>query len=57
MKPLKDKELCKLVKGDALVEALAAFKLLVENPTHLCTKCGRASNDKHRLCAPVKLET
>jgi len=55
MKKLKDKELCKLVKDDALAEALEAFKKLVEQPTHICTKCGRVSNDKKRLCEPEKL--
>lgn len=55
MKKLKDKELCKLVKDDALAESLEAFKKLVEAPTHICTKCGRVSNDKKRLCEPEKL--
>ncbi|MBK8791763.1 MAG: hypothetical protein IPN59_01195 [Holophaga sp.] len=55
VKKLKDKELCKLVKDDALAESLEAFKKLVEQPTHLCLKCGRASNDKKRLCKPERL--
>jgi hypothetical protein len=55
MKKLKEKELCKLVKDDALAESLEAFKKLVEAPTHLCTKCGRVSNDKKRLCKAEKL--
>ena len=55
MKQLKAKELCKLVKHDALVESLEAFKKLVEHPTHICSKCGRASNDPGRLCKPVML--
>ncbi|NTV73117.1 MAG: hypothetical protein HGA66_02800 [Holophaga sp.] len=55
MKKLKDKTLCKLVKDDALDKALEAFKKLVEQPTHICTDCGRASNDKHRLCSPERL--
>lgn len=55
MKKLKDKVLCKLVKDDALAEFLEAFKKLVEQPTHICTKCGRVSNDKKRLCEPEKL--
>lgn len=56
MKKLKDKELCKLVKDDALAELLEAYKALVKDPTHLCVKCGRVSNDKKRLCKPEKLE-
>jgi len=55
VKKLKDKELCKLVKDDALAEALEAFKKLVESPTHLCLRCGRASNDKKRLCKPDRI--
>lgn len=55
MKKLKDKELCKLVKDDVLVESLESFKKLVEAPTHLCLKCGRVSNDKKRLCKPERL--
>ena len=56
MKKLKAKALCKLVKDDALKEALDAFKRLVEHPTHICTECGRVSNDKDRLCEPEKLD-
>jgi len=56
VKHLKDKALCKLVKADALKGALEAYKKLVVHPTHLCTKCGRVSNDKDRLCEPEKLE-
>lgn len=55
MKKLKDKELCKLVKDDALAELFEAYRNLVVNPTHLCIKCGRVSNDKKRLCKPEKL--
>lgn len=32
------------------------FKLLVCEPTHLCSKCGRAANDKKLLCKPQKLK-
>lgn len=56
MKKLKDKALCKLVKDDVLKEALDAYRKLVANPTHICTGCGRVSNDKGRLCEPEKLE-
>ena len=53
---LKEKSLCKLVKDNVLEEDLKAFKKLLVKPTHLCTKCGRASNDKKRLCEPEKLD-
>ena len=56
MKKLKDKALCKLVKADALERALDAYKKLVVRPAHLCTKCGRVSNNRDRLCEPEKLE-
>jgi len=52
---LKGKPLCKLVKDEVLEEALEEYKALVVNPTHVCTKCGRASNDKKALCKPEKL--
>jgi hypothetical protein len=52
----KSKRLCKLVKHDALAEDLEAFKKLIVNPTHLCMKCGRVSNDKTRICKPEKLD-
>ncbi len=56
MSKLKEKGLCKLVKEDALEKALKDFKKLVENPTHICTKCGRVANDKTFLCKPEKLD-
>jgi hypothetical protein len=56
MGKLKEKMICKLVKHDVLEEDLAAFKKLVVNPTHLCTKCGRVCNDKTLLCKPEKLD-
>lgn len=55
MKKLKHKELCKLVKHDALDSSLEAYKELVRNPTHICTDCGRVSNDPGRLCEPEPL--
>lgn len=56
MGKLKDKSICKLVKHDVLEEDLEEFKKLVVHPTHLCTKCGRVSNDKKILCKPEKLD-
>ena len=56
MGKLKEKMLCKQVKHDVLEEDLEAFKKLVVKPTHLCTKCGRASNDRTLLCKPEKLD-
>lgn len=56
MGKLKDKTLCKLVKDDVLEEDLKEYKKLVVDPAYLCTRCGRACNDKKRLCKPEKLE-
>jgi len=33
-----------------------ALKKLVEEPTHICTKCGRVSNAKQRLCKPDRFD-
>lgn len=57
MKKLKDKELCKLVKDGVLDEHLEAYKQLLKEPTHVCTKCGRACNDKKHLCKPEKIDS
>lgn len=56
MKKLKDKELCKLVKDDVLKDHPEAFRALLEHATHYCLKCGRACNEKRRLCHPEKLK-
>jgi hypothetical protein len=56
MGKLKEKCLCKLVKDDALEGDLKEFKKRVVNPTHICRKCGRVSNDKKHLCKPEKLD-
>ncbi len=49
------KELCKLKK--TLRIDLAAYMLCVNQPTHVCQKCGRVANHKKQLCSPVKLKT
>lgn len=51
-----EKKLCKRVKNDVLAEDLKEYKKRVVSPTHLCTKCGRVSNDKKLLCEPEKLD-
>lgn len=33
------------------------YKQLVYNASHICTKCGRAANDKKLLCKPEKLKS
>lgn len=49
------KSLCKLKK--ALKTNLDDYMLLVNQPTHVCAKCGRAANRKKLLCDPVKIRT
>ena len=44
-------ELKKLLKAD-----FTTYKTYVCDPTHVCTKCGRASNDKKLLCKPERLK-
>jgi hypothetical protein len=48
------KELCKH-KKTTLKENITLYMTLVNQPTHLCSKCGRAANDKKLLCEPVKI--
>lgn len=49
------KELCKL-KKDLRID-LSEYMLLVNRPTHVCTKCGRAANSKKLLCSPTKIKS
>ncbi len=49
------KELCKLKKS-LLKEDVASFIQLVNQPTHICSKCGRAANSKKLLCNPIKIQ-
>lgn len=44
-------ELKKLVKND-----LKRYAALVNQPTHVCTNCGRAANSKKLLCKPEKIK-
>lgn len=47
------KSLCKMKKS--LRIDLAEYMLHVNNPTHVCAKCGRAANQKKLLCSPKKI--
>lgn len=47
------KSLCKMKKS--LRIDLSAYMLCVNNPSHVCTKCGRVANQKKLLCSPKKL--
>lgn len=43
-------EMKKLLKND-----FELFAKYVRDPTHVCKKCGRVSNDKRKLCKARKL--
>lgn len=49
------KELCEH-KKTTLRENIKLYMKLVDKPTHVCSKCGRAANDKKLLCDPVKIQ-
>lgn len=44
-------EMKKMLKSD-----FGLYRQFVCQATHLCTKCGRAANDKKLLCRPEKLK-
>ena len=48
------KSLCKLKKS--CKEEFNAYAALVNEPRHICTKCGRAANSKKNLCKARKIE-
>jgi hypothetical protein len=48
------KTLCEMKKQ--LKADFKLYKLLVTDATHICTKCGRAANDKKLLCKPERLK-
>jgi hypothetical protein len=55
-KSMGEKEkLCKLVKKDMVEKNFDEYKKLVQKPTHICGKCGRASSDKKHLCDPKEI--
>lgn len=47
------KRLCDLKKS--LKTDFDSYMKLVNEPSHVCTKCGRAANCKKLVCAPMKL--
>lgn len=51
---LMSKTLCEMKKQ--LKSDFGLYKQLVCNATHVCTKCGRAANDKKLLCKPERLK-
>jgi hypothetical protein len=49
------KELCKLKKN--LSKQFEEIAALVDRPRFLCIECGRAANEKRRLCEPKRIPT
>lgn len=47
-------ELCEQRKS-TLKENIKLYMQLVDQPTHVCEKCGRAANRKKLLCHPVPI--
>lgn len=48
------KSLCELKK--TLKKDFDVYVSLVNDPTHVCQKCGRVANHKKLLCKPTKLK-
>ena len=44
-------EMKKLLKAD-----FQLYRQFVREASHVCTKCGRAANDKKLLCRPERLK-
>jgi hypothetical protein len=49
------KHLCKL--SESVKKNFETIASLVDRPRFVCTDCGRAANDKKRLCEPKRLPT
>lgn len=48
------KELCKMKKSLSI--DITSYMLYVNRPSHICSKWGRAANNKNLLCHPVKIK-
>lgn len=47
------KTLCKQKK--TIKSDIKLYMAQVNKPTHVCTKCGRAANNRKQLCSPAKM--
>ncbi|WP_177187803.1 hypothetical protein [Formivibrio citricus] len=53
---MSEKTLCAMLgKGGLGRDDLKKYMKLVDRPEYVCEKCGRAANEKKRLCRPVKI--
>ncbi|SFN34456.1 hypothetical protein SAMN05660284_01268 [Formivibrio citricus] len=56
VKDMSEKTLCAMLgKGGLGRDDLKKYMKLVDRPEYVCEKCGRAANEKKRLCRPVKI--
>lgn len=44
------KKLCKIASSDALKDDIKAYIKLIDTPTVVCRKCGRAANHEEMVC-------
>ena len=49
------KELCK-IQGKLMACDMDSYIQLVDNPKHVCKKCGRVANKKKLLCKPKRIK-
>ena len=49
------KELCK-IQEELIRKDINAYAELVNDPKHVCKKCGRVANKKKLLCKPTRLK-
>jgi hypothetical protein len=49
------KTLCEIFKKDMSKDELRKYVSLLNSPKYICKKCGRAANEKERVCKVVKI--
>jgi hypothetical protein len=49
------KTLCEIFKKDMDKDDLRKYASLLSSPKYICKKCGRAANEKERVCKVVKI--
>lgn len=55
MKDLSKEKMCKLCKKGVLKDNFDEYAKLVGNAKFICTKCGRAADNKSNLCKVKKV--
>lgn len=49
------KTLCEIFKKDMDKDDFKKYIPLVDRPKYVCKKCGRAANEKDRVCKDLKI--